>query len=110
MGATILRCPRSRSGHLRLGYVRAVSEPEDPSGKPERCCFDDWVDSWDRKTTKSPTAAVVTASLVDALEQAGLADRTVLDVGCGIGDLAIAAVALGACNRAGYDRAAAGSG
>jgi magnesium-protoporphyrin O-methyltransferase len=80
-----------------------VSEPDDRANEPERCCFDDWVDSWDRKTRESPTAASVTGSLVDALEQAGLADRTVLDVGCGIGDLAIEAVVRGASSATGYD-------
>ena len=80
-----------------------VSEPEERANQPERCCFDDWVDHWDRQTRKSPTAAGVTASLVDALEQAGLADRTVLDVGCGIGDLAIEAVVRGASSSTGFD-------
>ena len=80
-----------------------MSEPEDRANEPERCCFDDWVDHWDRQTRKSPTAAGVTAPLVDALEQAGLADRTVLDVGCGIGDLAIEAVVRGASGATGYD-------
>jgi SAM-dependent methyltransferase len=78
-----------------------MSEPEDPANEP--CCFDDWVDRWDRQTRKSATVAGVTAPLVDALEQAGIADRTVLDVGCGIGDLAIEAVARGASRATGYD-------
>lgn len=75
---------------------------ERPDG-PERCCFDDWVDYWDRRTRKGPTAAPVTGPLVDALEHAGLADRTVLDVGCGIGDLAIEAVVRGASSATGFD-------
>jgi SAM-dependent methyltransferase len=80
-----------------------MSQPEDRANEPERCCFDDWVDHWDRQARKSTTVAGVTAPLVDALEQAGLADRTVLDVGCGIGDLAIEAVARGASGAIGYD-------
>lgn len=80
-----------------------MGEPEDRPNEPERCCFDDWVDHWDRKTRKSPTAAGVTAQLVDALEQAGLADRTVLDVGCGIGDLAVETVVRGASSATGFD-------
>jgi len=75
-----------------------VDEPE-----PERCCFDDWVDHWSDRATKKPTAARVTASLLDAITEAGIADRTVLDVGCGIGDLAIEAVARGATSGVGFD-------
>jgi SAM-dependent methyltransferase len=71
--------------------------------EPEHCCFDDWVDSWSTKATKKPTAAKVTASLLDAITEAGVADRTVLDVGCGIGDLAIEVVARGATSGTGYD-------
>jgi SAM-dependent methyltransferase len=78
-----------------------VSEPEDRGGEP--CCFDDWVDSWDRKTRDGGTAAHVTATLADALEQEGLADRTVLDVGCGIGDLAIETLTRGAASATGFD-------
>jgi SAM-dependent methyltransferase len=81
-----------------------VSEPEDRSNEP--CCFDDWVDHWERKARKGGTAAGVTAPLVDALEQVGLAGRTVLDVGCGIGDLAIETVARGASSATGFDLSA----
>lgn len=80
-----------------------MSESWDRPKEPERCCFDDWVDHWDRQTRKSDTVAGVTAPLVDALEQAGLADRTLLDVGCGIGDLAIEAVVRGASSARGFD-------
>lgn len=83
-----------------------VSETEDRPSEPERCCFDDWVDSWDRKALKNPTVSGVTEALVDALERAGLGDRTVLDVGCGIGDLAIEAVVRGASSARGYDLSA----
>ena len=75
-----------------------MDEPE-----PERCCFDDWVDHWTTQATKKPTAAKVTASLLDAITEAGVTDRTVLDVGCGIGDLAIEVVARGAASGTGYD-------
>jgi SAM-dependent methyltransferase len=78
-----------------------VEEPE-----PERCCFDDWVDHWSDQATKRPTAAKVTTSLLDAITEAGVADRTVLDVGCGIGDLAIEAVARGASSGVGFDLSA----
>jgi SAM-dependent methyltransferase len=76
-------------------------EKSDPG--PERCCFDDWVDHWTTKATKRPTAAKVTASLLDAITEAGVTERTVLDVGCGIGDLAIEVVARGAASGTGYD-------
>lgn len=78
-----------------------IDEPE-----PERCCFDDWVDSWSDKATKKPTAAKVTASLLDAITETGVADRTILDVGCGIGDLAIEVVTRGAASGTGYDLSA----
>jgi SAM-dependent methyltransferase len=81
---------------------------DEPKGEmdhpePERCCFDDWVDHWATQATKKPTAAKVTASLLDAITAAGVTDRTVLDVGCGIGDLAIEVVARGAASGMGYD-------
>src|SRR5215204_2857653 len=81
---------------------------DEPKGErndsgPERCCFDDWVDHWTTQATKKPTAAKVTASLLDAITEAGVTDRTVLDVGCGIGDLAIEVVARGAASGTGYD-------
>jgi SAM-dependent methyltransferase len=75
-----------------------MDEPE-----PERCCFDDWVDHWTSEATKKPTAAKVTASLLDAITEAGVTDRTVLDVGCGIGDLAIEVVTRGGASGTGYD-------
>jgi SAM-dependent methyltransferase len=69
----------------------------------EHCCFDDWVDHWSEEARRRPTAAKVTAPLLDALEEAGLRDRSVLDLGCGIGDLAIEAVRRGASTARGYD-------
>jgi len=80
-------------------------EPRDEKDEPEaeRCCFDDWVDSWSSKATRRPTAAKVTASLLDAITEAGVTDRTVLDVGCGIGDLAIEVVTRGGASGTGYD-------
>lgn len=41
--------------------------------------------------------------MLEALEEAGLRDRTVLDVGCGVGDLAIEAVARGAARASGVE-------
>ena len=69
----------------------------------ERCCFDDWVDHWAKRAGKKPTVAGVTAPLLEALREAGLEERTVLDLGCGIGDLSIEAVRSGAAGARGYD-------
>ena len=81
-----------------------MSEPEDPTQEP--CCFDDWVAHWDRRASRGKPVAGVTARLVEALEEAGLADRRVLDVGCGIGDLAIETLARGASSATGFDLSA----
>jgi magnesium-protoporphyrin O-methyltransferase len=72
-------------------------------GQPEPCCFDDWVDAWSRRTRRARVAAPVSAALLDAIEAAGLRDRTLLDLGCGIGDLSIEAVRRGAASARGYD-------
>jgi SAM-dependent methyltransferase len=71
--------------------------------REERCCFDDWVDSWERKAERRDTVNGVTASLLKAITEQGVAGRTVLDVGCGIGDLAIETVAAGATSATGFD-------
>jgi magnesium-protoporphyrin O-methyltransferase len=68
-----------------------------------RCCFDDWVGHWEDRTEKHPTAAKVTEDLLAALEEAGVRGRTVLDLGCGIGDVAIETVRRGATRADGFD-------
>lgn len=70
------------------------------------CCFDDWVDHWSKRSKKKRTVAGVTAPLLGGLEEAGIRDRTVLDVGCGIGDLAIEAVRRGAARAFGVELSA----
>jgi magnesium-protoporphyrin O-methyltransferase len=70
------------------------------------CCFDDWVDHWSKRSKRKPTVAGVTAPLLRGLEEAGIRDRTVLDVGCGIGDLAIEAVRQGAVRAFGVELSA----
>lgn len=78
--------------------------PGEPHDEPqERCCFDDWVDSWDRKAARDDTIGPVTSSLLKAITAQGVSGRTVLDVGCGIGDLAIESVAAGATSATGFD-------
>lgn len=71
--------------------------------EPERCCFDDWVDPWVARSRKRSVAAAITGRLLDLLVEAGIRDRTVLDVGCGIGDLAVEAVRRGATGASGFD-------
>lgn len=71
--------------------------------RTDPCCFDDWADAYERRTRRKATAAGITAALLEALEEAGLAGRTVLDVGCGIGDLAIETVRRGAERASGFD-------
>ena len=80
--------------------MEPAEERHDPT---ERCCFDDWVDSWDRKAARGDTIGSVTASLLKAITDLGVSGRTVLDVGCGIGDLAIGTVAAGATSAVGFD-------
>ncbi|MGH2635069.1 MAG: class I SAM-dependent methyltransferase [Actinomycetota bacterium] len=75
-----------------------MSEPEG-----EGCCFDDWVDHWSARARRKPTVAGVTGPLLEAMVEAGIAERTVLDLGCGIGDLSIEAVRAGAAGARGYD-------
>jgi magnesium-protoporphyrin O-methyltransferase len=70
------------------------------------CCFDDWVDHWSKRSKRKRTVAGVTASLLRGLEAAGISERTVLDVGCGIGDLAIEAVRHGAARAFGVELSA----
>lgn len=69
----------------------------------EDCCFDDWVDNWSRQARKKSTVAGVTAPLLSALEETGIAGKSILDVGCGIGDLATAAMTRGASGAFGID-------
>jgi magnesium-protoporphyrin O-methyltransferase len=79
-----------------------VNEPA--SGEP--CCFDDWTDHWASRARKKRLVAAISRHLLDAVEEAGLDDRTVLDLGCGVGDVAIEAVRRGAASARGYDLSA----
>lgn len=76
---------------------------ERPEPEAERCCFDDWVDGWSKTARKKGVARGITRSVLAGLEAAGLHRRTLLDVGCGIGDLSIEAVGRGAESARGYD-------
>ncbi|MGZ5214446.1 MAG: methyltransferase domain-containing protein [Actinomycetota bacterium] len=73
-------------------------EPE-----PERCCFDDWAAGNAKRARRKEITAGVTRDLLDALGPARLEGRTVLDLGCGTGDLALGALARGATRATGVD-------
>lgn len=75
----------------------------EPSREPERCCFDDWAGYSYKRARKKGAAGRVTAALLEALGQAGLEGRSVLDVGCGVGDLATETIRLGAERATGLD-------
>ncbi|MEX0984713.1 MAG: methyltransferase domain-containing protein [Actinomycetota bacterium] len=67
------------------------------------CCFDGWAKAGAKRARRKGTAAAVTASLLAALEHAGLRGRSLLDVGCGTGDLALGAIERGAERATGVD-------
>ncbi len=73
-------------------------EPE-----PEHCCFDDWAAGNAKRARRKEITAGVTRDLVEALGPSRLAGRTVLDLGCGTGDLALATLARGATRATGVD-------
>jgi SAM-dependent methyltransferase len=77
---------------------------EDP--KPEYCCFDEWaVENVSRARTRG-VGAPITGTMLTALAERGLTGRTVLDLGCGTGDLALGAIARGADRASGIDLSA----
>lgn len=80
-----------------------MSDEHGPEEEPGSCCFDDWVPAWADKAKRQATVAGVTAPLLEALVEAGVEGRTVLDVGCGIGDLSMAAIARGAERATGVE-------
>jgi SAM-dependent methyltransferase len=75
----------------------------DQDERPDACCFDDWAASNAKRARKKGTAAPITRHLLAALEDQGLRRRTVLDLGCGTGDLALATLARGAASADGID-------
>jgi magnesium-protoporphyrin O-methyltransferase len=72
--------------------------------EPEpRCCWDDYTATFAQRARKKGTAAAVTRSLLVELERADIRGSTVLDVGCGVGDLALATLERGAASVDGID-------
>lgn len=74
----------------------------DPEDRPS-CCFDEWAAASARRARNREQVAGVTAPLLGALGEVGLHGRTVLDVGCGAGELALAALEHGAVHAHGID-------
>ena len=75
--------------------------PEDPT--PDGCCFDEWAARNSARVRTRGVVAPLTTRVLRTLEREGFAGRTVLDVGCGIGDLALGAIARGADRATGID-------
>lgn len=76
----------------------------DVGDEPQGCCFDDWAaNSAVRARKRGGVGAPITERILRALERQGLEGRTVLDVGCGTGDLALATLANGAEWATGVD-------
>lgn len=71
--------------------------------RPEPCCFDEWATHNATRARKKGIAAPITRKLVAALEAQGLEGRTLLDLGCGTGDLALTALQRGAVRASGID-------
>jgi SAM-dependent methyltransferase len=75
---------------------------DDPADDGAYCCFDEWAGSNAKRARKGQSARI-TRAMLDALDAVGLDDRSLLDVGCGTGDLALGALALGASRVSGID-------
>lgn len=76
-----------------------MDEHDDAPG----CCFDEWAANSAARARKRGVGAPITGRILRALERQGLVGRTVLDVGCGTGDLALATLASGAERATGVD-------
>jgi SAM-dependent methyltransferase len=67
------------------------------------CCFDDWAINAAQRAQHRETVAPISTRLLRVLDDVGLDGRTVLDVGCGAGDLALATLTHGATHVSGID-------
>ncbi|MGE5225580.1 MAG: methyltransferase domain-containing protein [Planctomycetaceae bacterium] len=70
---------------------------------PTDCCFDGWAAHDARRARTRETSARITAHLVAAITDGDPGGRTLLDIGCGSGDLALASLARGAAYAIGLD-------
>jgi len=80
-----------------------MSDPLHMEPEPEHCCFDDWAAGNAKRAWRKEITAGVTRDLVEAPGQSRLQGRSVLDLGCGTGDLALATLARGATRATGVD-------
>ncbi len=74
--------------------------------EPERCCFDEWVGFYSRRAKRRRLGGP-SRDLLDGLTRPGLEGRTVLDVGCSAGGLAMESLERGARTATGIDLSAA---
>jgi magnesium-protoporphyrin O-methyltransferase len=70
---------------------------------PEYCCFDQWAVDTAARVRKRGVATPLTDRMLEALERVGIGGKTVLDMGCGVGDLALGTLARGAVSADGID-------
>jgi 2-polyprenyl-3-methyl-5-hydroxy-6-metoxy-1,4-benzoquinol methylase len=70
--------------------------------EPGDCCFDGWAHREARRARRRRIHGV-SSELADLLEAAGLSGKSLLDIGCGTGGLAIESVARGARAASGID-------
>lgn len=77
---------------------------EEPA-RPEPCCFDEWAVHSASRARRRGVGAPITGRMLEALDRQGLDSRTMLDVGCGTGDLALGSLARGAEHATGIDLA-----
>lgn len=75
----------------------------EPAQERPNCCFDDWATANAKRARATEIAAPVTRALLEELQAVGFEGRSVLDVGCGTGDLALAMLARGATTARGLD-------
>jgi SAM-dependent methyltransferase len=84
-----------------------MEPPREPAAgdDPERyCCFDEWAASNADRARRRGFGSKIGRALVEALDSTGeLKDHTVLDLGCGTGDVALATLARGATAATGID-------
>jgi SAM-dependent methyltransferase len=73
------------------------------SEHPKYCCFDSWAVDTAARARKRGVGAPLTGRVLAALERLSVGGKTVLDVGCGVGDLALGTLALGATSADGID-------
>jgi magnesium-protoporphyrin O-methyltransferase len=69
---------------------------------PEPCCFDGWAADSAKRARRKGISAGITRDLLDVLGSS-VVGRSILDLGCGTGDLALGALARGATRAHGLD-------